>query len=289
MNVTLLLALAAGLLVGLGAALAVSAIGRGHPVLADALAALDERTAGPSTPQGRAWLSLLRRLPGAVPAADLELLGWTRDRFLLGRAGAAATYCAAGPALALVLAVVDVGLPIAVPAGFTLAGAVVGWSGYARRVEQRAEAAREELRFALVSYLQQVSLLRRGGAGVATALALPARLLDDGWAMRRIGEELDLAERSGQMPWDGLRRFGERIDVSELADLSSIAATAGHDGGAVIDTLLARAESLHDELLADEHADAHRASGQMSTPGAVQVFLISAWVLFPAGAALLAI
>ena len=56
----------------------------------------------------------------------------------------------------------------------------------------------------------------------------------------------------------------------------------------MVGTLLARAESLRDELLADEHADAHRASGQMSTPGAVQVFLIAAWVLFPAGIALLA-
>ena len=89
------------------------------------------------------------------------------------------------------------------------------------------------------------------------------------------------------MPWEGLRRFGERIDVDELADLSAIAAAAGQDGATVVGTLLARAESLRDELLADEHADAHRASGQMSTPGALQVFLIAAWVLFPAGTALL--
>ena len=66
-----------------------------------------------------------------------------------------------------------------------------------------------------------------------------------------------------------------------------IAAGAGQDGAAVVDTLLKRAESLRDELLADEHAGAHRASGQMSTPGALQVFLIATWVLYPAAVALL--
>jgi hypothetical protein len=138
-----------------------------------------------------------------------------------------------------------------------------------------------------VAYLQQVGLLRRGGAGVATALRAPAELLNRNWAMRRLGSELDLAERAGLMPWEGLRRFGARIEVTELDDLSTIAETAGQDGGAIIDTVLARAEALNDELLADEHADAHRASGQMSTPGAIQVFLIAAWVLYPAAIALL--
>ena len=122
---------------------------------------------------------------------------------------------------------------------------------------------------------------------MATALVVPARLLDDSWAMRRIADQLELAERGGLMPWEGLRRFGTEIDLDELTDLSTIAATAGHDGGAVIDTLLARADSLNDELLADAHAAANRATGQMSTPGALQVFLIAAWVLYPAATALL--
>ncbi len=163
----------------------------------------------------------------------------------------------------------------------------MGWTGAARSVRARAEDAREELRFALVSFLQQAGLLRQGGAGVATALSLPARLLADGWAMRRIADELAIAERAGQMPWEGLRRFGEHVGVDELTDLSAIAAGAGQDGAAVVDTLLKRAESLRDELLADEHATAHRASGQMSTPGALQVFLIATWVLYPAAVALL--
>jgi Flp pilus assembly protein TadB len=181
----------------------------------------------------------------------------------------------------------DAGVPILVPGGFAVAGAVIGWTSYARRVRHRAEDAREEVRYTLVAYLQQVSLLRRGGAGVSTALHLPAELLTDSWAMQQLGRELELAERNGLLPWEGLRRFGAQIDVPQLDDLSTIAETAGHDGGAIIETLLARAESLNDELLADAHAAANRASGQMSTPGALQVFLTAAWVLYPAAVALL--
>lgn len=293
MNPLLVLGLAAGALLGAGVAIGVAAFIPAHPRLTDALAALDERTprtrptAGPSGMLARLLLPALRRLPGSAPEQDLDLLGLTRERFLLDRAGAALAYVAAGPVLVGTLALLDTDLPLKIPAVFSVLGGIVGWTGHARRIRDRAESAREQLRATLVSYLQQVGLLRSGGAGIATALTLPAQLLDDSWAMRRLRDELELAERSGEMPWEGLRRFADRIQVTELADLSSIAATAGQDGGAVVGTLLARAESLRDELLADEHADAHRATGQMSTPGAIQVFLIAAWVLFPAGVALL--
>ncbi|MDN5750609.1 MAG: hypothetical protein L0H64_19220 [Pseudonocardia sp.] len=286
------LVLLAGALVGLSVALVVAACSRSHPVLADALAALDERQAPPAqvepqTPRDRLLLPVLRRLPAAAPDSDLDLLGLGRDRFLIGAATSAVTLAASGPALAGVLALLDTGIPVVVPTGFTIVGLLIGWTGHARRTRDRADHARDQLRSALVAYLQQVSLLRRGGAGVSTALTLPGQLLADSWALRRLRDELELAQRAGEMPWEGLRRFGERVDIDELTDLSAIAATAGQDGAAVVGTLLARAESLGDELRSDEHADAHRASGQMSTPGALQVFLIAVWVLFPAGTALL--
>ena len=301
MNTLLLAGLTAGGLLGVGAAVVGAGVVRWHPDLTDALALLDERLPHPTEPTSerlsrRGWLRVVlparvlqvaRRLPGAVDDADLAVLDLHRDRYLAHALIMAVGYAAAGPVLAALLLVLDATLPVVVPAGFTLVGAVLGWTGHARRTRDRAEQARLELRYALVAYLQQVGLLRRGGAGVATALRVPAELLDRNWAMRRLRRELDLAERAGLMPWEGLRRFGAHIQVTELDDLSSIAATAGQDGGAVIDTVLARAEALNDELLADEHAASHRASAQMSTPGAIQVFLIAAWVLYPAALALL--
>lgn len=289
MNLSLAVVMTGGALVGIGVAVAIAAVGGRRPDLAATLTALDERLPHGSIEPVPGLLRVLRLLPGTVPTSDLDLLGWSRDRFLVARVSASLSYAAAGPVLGAAAWWLDLGVPLPVPAGLTLAVAVLGWTGYGRVVATRADDARDELRFALVSYLQQVSLLRQGGAGVATALELPARMLSDGWAMHRIAAELAHAERSGLMPWEGLRRFGERIGLDELADLSTIAASAGHDGGAIIDTLLARAASLRDELLADEHAAAHRASGQMSTPGAVQVFLIAAWILFPACVALLSL
>ena len=292
MNPGLLAALAGGGLLGVALVLAATATTRRHPVLAAALAALDERSAPPpvdeqTTGRGRVLLPLLRRLPVGVPAEDLALLGLSRDRFLLAAAGSAAGLAATGPALTGMLALLGVGLPVVIPVGLTALALLIGWTSHARRVQNRAEDARDQLRSALVAYLQQVSLLRHGGAGIATALTLPAQALTDSWALRRLRDELEIAQRAGRMPWDGLRAFGEQIGLDDLADLSSIAATAGQDGAAVVGTLLARAESLRDELLADEHTDAHRNSGRMSTPGALQVVLIAAWVLYPAATALL--
>ncbi len=279
----------AGAFAGLAATLIVAATRPWPPNLRRALDAMDERLPPASDPAAYADLLLrvLRRIPVDVSAGDLDLLGTTRDRFLVRALGEAAALAAVGPLLLGGTALMDVQLPIAIPGVLTPTALIVGWTSCARRLRDRADALRDEMRYTVVSYLQQVGLLRRGGAGVTTALTVPARTLTDSWAMSRLRDELELAERSGQMPWEGLARFGTQIDVDELTDLSRIAETAGQDGATVVATLLARAESLENELLADEHAAAYRASGQLSTPGALQVVLIAAWVLFPAGSALL--
>lgn len=297
-------AMLAGGLVGLGAALAIYALTPAHPALGDALARLDERqarrqpwqlqdtgTGGVADWRAAARWVVMRavlRLPISVPERDLQILEWSRERYLLGRVTRTVAYAGAGPALAALLTIMGTPLPVVVPAGFTLLGALAGWAGYAREVRARADDARQEMRYAVVAYLQQVGLLRAAGAGATTALRRPVELLDDSPAMRRIQAQLELADRAGEMPWEGLRRWAEEVEVDELTDLSTIAETAGQDGGQVIDTLMARAASLRSELLSEELADANRASGQMSTPGAMQVFLIAAWVMYPAIAAVLA-
>lgn len=265
MNVLLATMMASGALIGLGTAAVLAGLARWHPALPDALAMLDERLphGGDDTEPAVAitWPrrllgAIAQRLPSPVDDRDLRILRLDRDQVQAGRLAQTLAFAASGPTLAAMLYVLEASLPLLVPVGFTVVGGALGWTSYSQRIQDRAEDAREEMRYALVAYLQQVSLLRRGGAGVATALSLPAQLLDNSWAMRQIGHHIEMAERSGLMPWDGLRRFGAAIDVTELDDLSTIAETAGQDGGAVIDTLLARAESLNDELLADAHTDA---------------------------------
>lgn len=283
----------AGALLGLSLAFAIDFFRPWHPVLVDGLRMLDERHR-PGRPRQRRALSLratqlLRHLPDAVDAKDLRIVGVERDQVLVRRSVETLGGAASGPLLLLVMELLDIELPGVVALAFTVVGGAAGWTGAARRIQRRADSRREEMRYALVAYLQQVSLLRRGGAGVATALRAPASLLGRSWAMGQIARQLDLAERSGQMPWEGLRQLSETIDLPELDDLAAITRAAGTDGGAVIDTLLARAETLEDELREDARAEANRASGRMSTPGALQVLLIAAWVLYPATTVLLSL
>jgi hypothetical protein len=289
MSVPLLGALSGGLL-GLAIAVLVTGLRPWHPRLDDGLDMLDEQRHGRHPGVGRSGGSLHRlveRIPLGVDLADLRITATSREDFVVRRLLTALSYAAAGPVLALVLWVLDARLPAVVPALVTVAGAAAAWTGATRRLRDRADDLRNEMRYAVVAYLQQVSLLRRGGAGVATALEQPARLLQSSWAMARIAHHLEIAVRAGQMPWHGLARLANEIDLTELDDLADIARSAGDDGGAVIDTLLARATSLSDELRSDARAEANRASVRLSTPGALQVFLIAAWVLYPATTALL--
>ena len=98
--------------------------------------------------------------------------------------------------------------------------------------------------YALVAYLTQVSLLRRGGAGVATALAVPARLLDDSWAMRRIADQLELAERGRADALGRAAPVRHQIDLDESPTCPRSPRPPDTTAAAVIDTLLARADSL---------------------------------------------
>jgi hypothetical protein len=279
MSVPLLGALSGGLF-GLAIAVLVTGLRPWHPRLDDGLDMLDEQRSVRRPGADRSGSSLRRlveRIPSGVDPADLRITATTHEDFVVRRVFSALSYAAAGPALALVLWVLDAQLPAVVPAVITVAGAVTAWTSATRRLRDRADDLRDEMRYAVVAYLQQVSLLRRGGAGVATALEQPARHLRSSWAMARIAHHLDIAVRAGQMPWYGLARLADEIDLTELDDLADIARSAGDDGGAVIDTLLARATSLSDELRSDARAAANRAS----------VFLIAAWVLYPATTALL--
>ncbi|MDN5750112.1 MAG: hypothetical protein L0H64_16635, partial [Pseudonocardia sp.] len=159
MNALLLATIGAGALVGAGLAVILAGLTRWHPVLSDALAILDERHPRPATEASaapgtraavlRVLVDVARRLPGSVGERDLEVLQLDRDRHLVGRLGTALAYAAIGPALAVVLLVLDASLPVVVPTGFCVVGGVVGWTSYGRRTRDRADDVRDELRYVL--------------------------------------------------------------------------------------------------------------------------------------------
>ena len=282
-----MLLLAAGALTGTGVAIAAAGITARPPALAAVLAALDERTLPAAVERVSWWTRLVRRVPGAVPDSDVAVLGWSRDRFLLTRVTTTIGYAAAGPALATLSGLLDLGLPLAVPAVFTLAGALLGWTGSGGR---SAPGPRTPGRSCGSPSCPSCS--RPGCCAKAAPVSRPRCPYRPGcWPTggRCGGSPTSWPSPNGpgRCRGRGCAGSASKSGCDELTDLSAIAAGAGQDGAAVVDTLLKRAESLRDELLADEHAAAHRASGQMSTPGALQVFLIAAWVLYPAAVALL--
>jgi hypothetical protein len=290
-----------GALAGLGLFLLVRALlVVEQPRLADALARLDGRAQlHVSTPEtqdrwariagrGGAWLGA--RLPGMgvrAPGQALALIGWTPEGYAVRKVGLAVFGAALVPVLTAVLGVTGVRLPVVVPLAGSLALAGVLFLVVDLVVRDQAAEARAQMRRALCSYLDLVSLRRDASEGPTIALERAAAL-GEGWVFRRITDALLSARLAGAQPWDGLRRLAEDTGVGELADVADIAAVAAVEGAAIAPTLRARASSLRVQLLAEEEAAANTASEKLSAPVALLSIAFLLLFLYPALARLMA-
>ncbi|MGY5884234.1 type II secretion system F family protein [Modestobacter lacusdianchii] len=150
----------------------------------------------------------------------------------------------------------------------------------------QAGEARGQLRRALCSYLDLVSLRRDASEGPTIALERAAAL-GEGWVFRRIAGALVAARLAGDPPWDGLRRLATDTGVVELADVADIAAVAAVEGASIAPTLRARAQSLRVQLLAEEEAAANTASEKLTAPVALLSIAFLLLFLYPALARLM--
>jgi hypothetical protein len=148
-------------------------------------------------------------------------------------------------------------------------------------VRDQAAEARRQMRRALCSYLDLVSLRRDASEGPTIALERAAAL-GTGWVFRRIREALVAARLSGQQPWDGLRRLSADTGVGELADIADIAVVAAEQGASIAPTLRARAQSLRVELLTEEETLANTASEKLTAPVALLSIAFLLLFLYPA-------
>lgn len=297
------LLIAFGAVVGLGAFLLVrAALVVEQPRLTDALARLDGRAApvpvGPMTPGGDRWARAsgragtwaAARLPaGALraPSQALALIGWTPEGYAARKLGLAGFGAAFVPLLTAVLGVLGVRLPVVVPTAGSLALAVVLFFVVDLVARDQAGEARGQLRRALCSYLDLVSLRRDASEGPTIALERAAAL-GEGWVFRRIADALVAARLAGDPPWDGLRRLATDTGVGELADVADIAAVAAVEGASIAPTLRARAQSLRVQLLAEEEAAANTASEKLTAPVALLSIAFLLLFLYPALARLMA-
>jgi Type II secretion system (T2SS), protein F len=292
-----------GAVVGLGVFLLVRAVlVVEQPRLADALARFDGRSApvsvGSMPPTsdrwaraaGRAGTWAAARLPaGALrgPSQALALIGWTPEGYAARKVGLAAFGAVVVPLLTAVLGMIGVRLPVVVPVAGSLALAGVLFLIVDLIVRDQAAEARGQMRRALCSYLDLVSLRRDASEGPTIALERAAAL-GNGWVYRRILDALVAARLAGEAPWDGLRRLAADTGVGELADVADIAAVAAVEGASIAPTLRARAQSLRVQLLAEEEAAANTASEKLTAPVALLSIAFLLLFLYPALARLMA-
>jgi tight adherence protein C len=251
-----------GALGGLGVALLRHAWSPSAPPLARMLASLygDRDPGGPGTVSGRSTSSWWQPSPADLAVTGHHMswyvqqlvttplalggvvIGWWITMTLLGSAVPTSLVAMVGC--------------IAVVGGLFIPAALV-----------RSQARRRRLAFghAVSAFLDLVSVLLAGGAGVETSL-MAAADAGDGWAFDVLRNELVRARTHRQSPWDALGDLGRRLAVTDLVDLSATVQLAGTQGARVRSSLTARAGAVRDRHLAQVEADAQVATERMGLP-----------------------
>lgn len=290
---TLQLALALGALIGLGLAAMLYALVPAQPDLADVLARLSpapRRNAAShaaSEPVGTqervgAWAqrTLPARLLGHPPRSDLAILRMSPASFY----GRKVLHGLAGLALPGLLtgffAVLGIRLPVIIPAGASLALAVILFLMPSRDVHADATAARADAARALSAYIELCALERNSGAGATTAL-VNAAAVGDSWIFTRISQELLRARYTGQPAWDALADLGAELAVLELAEIGDIMRLANDETTQVYTQLRARSASLRSALLSAELTRAGLVEERMYLPASFLGVVFLALLMTP--------
>lgn len=273
------LALAGGALIGLGSALAIWRLLPADPDLADALERLSPAharrattaagTATPADTKSRLGVWAIKHLPRdtwwRTPTKELALLRIPPERFY----GEKILYAAVGllipPVLAALLSVLDLGVPVLVPAAGSIA--LAGVTFFIPDIDARAAAvkARAEFSRALGAYIDLVALERLSGSGPRQAMETAAQV-GHSWVFQRLGEELARSRWSGVPPWDALHTLAAELGLPALDDLADIMRLSGEEGAQIYTNLRARSAGMRDAMLNDERAKANAISERMSIP-----------------------
>jgi hypothetical protein len=288
---------AAGTISGLGVAIAVAGAfpsRRVDPI--DVLERLDperaqvRRRAQPTAPRATAGLEkmfgsqLLNTVASSalvkLPASDLALLGVPTETYIAQRLASGLLGLLIPPLLTAVAAVAGLAIPFAIPVVASLAVGLVLFISSDQDVRRRADAGRREFRQVLQRYMELVALERAADAGPVQALE-EAASVGDSWVFSRIKDALVRAQLNGVAPWDGLHQIADDIGVPALGELADMMRAAGEEGGAIYNRLLARSDSLRNEIQTDEQAAAEEGSERMIVPMSLLAVLFVVIIAYP--------
>lgn len=283
LNWQLAIAVLGGATVGLGLFVLVREVLPVTPALGPALRRLHQpaRLPGRSASTG----SDLHWLAGPArwlrpPTRDLALLDRSPEQYALSVLLSALIGLVLPPVAVLALNAAGVALPVVVPAVAGLGLAVLFAFVAHQDVLTKASRARREFSRAVCTYLDLVALQLSAAHGPVQALEQAAAVCD-GWVYERIREALRLAQLQMHSPWEELRGLADEIAVPELGDVGAIMQSSGAEGAQVHDTLRQRADSLRDQIRTDNLARAEAVTARLDVPGALLVFVLMGFVLYP--------
>jgi Flp pilus assembly protein TadB len=163
----------------------------------------------------------------------------------------------------------------------TLGGAVIGFLIPELTLTSEAKAARKTFRHAYGAYLDLVNVMLAAGAGPESALYTAAES-GGGWVFAEIRQAL-AASRSRQRPIaEAFSDLAEELGVSELYDLAASISLSGSQGARIRASLVAKADGLRAQQIAETEAEADSATERMTLPVALLLFGFLAFLAYPA-------
>ncbi|CAB4722333.1 unannotated protein [freshwater metagenome] len=250
-----------GLFAGVGCVLIRKSLRR--PVLATVLSKYGHGTIATNTRYESFRQTIEHRF--AVSPTDLAVCGSSSAKITTERLMCAAV-CAAIPLVMIVMTTIG-GSPLPLPLllSTSLALSAVGFMLPVLQLRSRAKVKRREFRTSLSAYLDLVSIMLAGGAGIESALVAASRV-GDGPTFRLIADSLDVARATRRSPWEILANEGERIGIDELPELAATVKLGGEQGARMTASLVAKASSMREKQLAEVEADANAATERMGLP-----------------------
>ncbi|HKE63641.1 MAG TPA: type II secretion system F family protein [Micromonosporaceae bacterium] len=280
------LALLFGAVVGLGAFLMIRGVVPAPPALDAALSRLHPSTSPVTAAPLASGRTLVDRLGLKPPATDMRLIGMSIERYTVEKLGYPLVGLVFPAVFGVLLGAAGIHLPWYFPTFFGLALAVVMFMLVDSSIRQKADAAREEFRRAVATYLTLVGLVRYAGAGAVESLELAAQV-GESWVFERIRDALADARYANEAPWTRLRQVSAEIGVPDLGEVGDIMSLVGDQGAQVYQTLLSRAQSMRVALRTKEQQRAATATTLLYVPTSMLLLVFLILIGYPAMARIL--
>ena len=270
----------------------VSAVGRWDHARSRASRVQRIGTTSDDTPLGRAGAWLAEQLNARARdltslTQDLAITGTTLEAHLTKTLTLALAGLLGPTAVVGVLDAAGFGIPLQVGPALGIGLAALMSVLTLRELRTDAVRRRADFRRGLSIYLDLVAMSMQAGRGHGEALPAAAAI-GRGWPFNELQDAIDGARFSGITAWAALGALGGRVGMRELSDLDGALQLANDDGAKVRATLVARAETLREQRLADAEAATAQATESMKFALIVMVFAFLTYELYPSVARLMA-